>query len=292
VKKTCNTNATTQAPDFTTSPPTPNSCSITPEGGEVTYTVNISNTSNFGSIVVDQICDSAYGTIFQAAGFSGPSCAAGTVGSDSGTTCSGVTIAANGSASCTFTATQAEDVTIQNIVNVRGHGSTSGTFGPTASNQVTVVSHEAPTTGTITKSLVGTNAGCATVRYGVEVKNTSASGTDESLNLSAFNDSAFGSITSVHDDVKGTTCGVDTTAHGLGTLSGSFGGGLLPFNIPVNNGTYTCQFDAQFCGGLDANGCFSHTNTVSATLTDDDGDTVSLTPGSLTVKECLTGSTQ
>src|SRR6185369_3451805 len=132
-----------------------------------------------------------------------PSCSAGTVGSDSGTTCSGVTIAANGSASCTFTATQAEDVTIQNIVNMRGHGSTSGTFGPTASNQVTVVSHEAPTTGTITKSLVGTNAGCATVRYGVEVKNTSASGTDESLNLSAFNDSAFGSITSVHDDVKG-----------------------------------------------------------------------------------------
>jgi len=57
----------------------------------------------------------------------------------------------------------------------------------------------------------------------------------------------------------------------------------------VNNGTYTCQFDGQFCGGLDVNGCFSHTNTVSAGLTGDDGatDVVSLTPGSLTLKECL-----
>jgi len=296
VKKTCNTVDNTTAPDFTTSPPTPNSCTIHPEGGTVTYTVAVTNTSNFGSIVVDQICDSAYGNIFTDPSFSGPACAAGTVGSKTGTNCSALTVASGATQTCTFTADQAENVTVNNIASVKGHGSSAGTFGPTTSNQVTVVSNEAPTTGTITKSFVGNTAGCATVRYGVEVKNTSAAGTDETLSLSAFNDSAFGSVTTIHGSgnnaVLGTTCAVATGSPGLGTLSGSTGAGTLPATIPVNNGTYTCQFDGQFCSGLDQNGCFSHTNTVSATLTGDENEVVSLTPGTLNLKECLSGSVQ
>jgi hypothetical protein len=301
VKKTCNTVDNTDVPDFTTSPPTPNSCTIHPEGGQVTYTVAITNTSNFGSIVVDQICDSAYGNIFTVAGFSGPACAPGSAGSKTGTTCGALTVAAGSTSNCTFTADQAEELTINNIASVRGHGSQGGTtFGPAASNQVTVVSNEAPTTGTITKQFVGNQAACATVRYSVEVKNTSAAGTDEILNLSAFNDSAFGSITTVHgsgnNSVLGTTCGVAVGSPGLGSLSGvtasATNGGALPTTIPVNNGKYTCQFDAQFCSGLDTSGCFTHSNTVSATLTGDEGasDVVSLTPGSLNVKECVVGS--
>ena len=296
VKKTCNTVDNTTAPDFTTSPPTPNSCTTHPEGGTVTYTVAVTNTSNFGSIVVDQICDSAYGNIFTDPSFSGPACAAGTVGSKTGTNCSALTVASGATQTCTFTADQAENVTVNNIASVKGHGSSAGTFGPSQSNQVTVVSNEAPTTGTITKSFVGNTAGCATVRYGVEVKNTSTAGTDETLNLSAFNDAAFGSITSVHgtgtNSVLGTTCGVASGSPGLGSLSGSTGAGALPTTIPVNGGTYTCQFDGQFCSGLDGNGCFSHTNTVSATLTGDENEVVTLTPGTLNVKECLTGSVQ
>jgi hypothetical protein len=241
----------------------------------------VNNTSNFGSIVVDQICDSAYGNIFTVSGFSGPACPAGSTGSSTGTTCGAMTVAAGGTGTCTFTATQAENITVTNVVNVKGHGGTAGTFGPTASNSVAVTSHEAPTTGTIIKSLVGTTAGCATVRYGVEVKNTSADNTDESINLSAFNDSAFGSITTVHgtgnNAVLGTTCGVAVNSHGLGSLSGvtasATNGGALPVTLPVNGGTYTCQFDAQFCSALDANGCFTHSNTVSATLTDGHVDT-------------------
>jgi len=298
VKKTCNTVDNTTAPDFTTSPPTPNSCTIHPEGGTVTYTVAVTNTSNFGSIVVDQICDSAYGNIFTVAGFSGPACATGSAGSKTGTTCGALTVAAGSTSTCTFTADQPEELTINNIASVRGHGTQGGsTFGPSQSNQVTVVSNEAPTTGTITKQFVANKAACATVRYSVEVKNTSQSGTDEILNLSAFNDSAFGSITSTHGSgnnaVLGTTCGVASNLPGLGTLSGSSGAGGLPTTIPVNGGAYTCQFDGQFCSGLDANGCFQHDNTVSATLTGDEGagDVVSLTPGSLTVKECIAGST-
>jgi hypothetical protein len=298
VKKTCNTVDNTQTPDFTTSPPTPNSCTIHPEGGTVTYTVSVSNTSNFGSVVVDQICDSAYGNIFTVSGFSGPACTAGTVGTSTGTTCTAMTIASGASQTCTFTADQAEELTVNNIASVRGHGSSNGTFGPSASNQVTVVSNEAPTTGTITKTFVGNTAGCATVRYGVEVKNTSASGTDETLTLSALNDSAFGSITTLHgsgnNSVLGTTCNQASSGNGLGTLNQVTGAGALPVTIPVNNGTYTCQFDAQICSGLDQNGCFTHSNTVSATLTGDEGatDVVSLTPGSLDLKECLVGTVQ
>jgi hypothetical protein len=289
VQKTCNTVDNTQAPDFSTNPPTPNSCTIHPEGGTVTYTVNVTNTSNFGSIVVDQYCDSAYGNVFTDPSFAGPACAAGTVGTISSTTCSAFTVASGASQTCTFTANQAENVTVNNIVNVKGHGASNGSFGPTASNQVTVVSNEAPTSGTITKTFVGNTAGCATVRYNVDVANTSASGTDETLNLSAFNDTAFGSITSVHDSVLGTTCGVASGSPGLGSLSGSTGGGALPATITVG-GTYSCKFDGQFCSGLDANGCFTHSNTVSATVKDDENATVSLTPGDLTVKECLVGS--
>ena len=284
VAKTCNT-ATTTGTGHT-------SCDLQPEGGDVTYTVDITNTSNFGTVVVDQICDSAYGTIFQVTGFTGPSCATGTVGSKTGTTCTALTIAQNTDQSCTFTATQAEDLTVDNIVKVSGHGSSNGTFGPSASNQVEVTSHEAATTGTITKTFVGNTAGCATVRYSVEVKNTSATGTDEILNLSAFNDIAFGSITTVHGGVLGTTCGVASGSPGLGSLSGSTGAGALPTTISVNGGTYTCRFDGQFCSALDASGCFTHSNTVSATLTGDENEVVSLTPGTLNLKECLSGSVQ
>jgi hypothetical protein len=284
VGKTCNTVDNTQPPDFTTSPPTPNSCTIHPEGGEVTYTVNVNNTSNFGSIVVDQICDSAYGNIFTVSGFSGPACPAGTVGTSTGTTCGAMTIASGASQSCTFTATQAENVTVSNIASVRGHGSTSGTFGPTNSNSVSVVSNEAPTTATTTKGFVATEAACATVRYSVDVHNTSASGTDETLSMSALNDDAFGSVTSVHGSVLGTTCGV---ASGVGTLTGSAGAGTLPKSIAVD-GHYTCQFDAQFCSAVDGQTCISHTNTVTGTLTGDEGETVTQSANALTVKECLT----
>ena len=291
VTKACTTNDT---PGNTNT-----SCSISPEGGAVTYTVNISNQSNFGDIVVDQICDDQYGTVFRAGSYSGAACPAGNIGSKGTfgtTTCSALTVAQGASQSCTFTATQVENVVVTDVVSVVGHGATAGTFGPSGSNSVTVTSHEAATTGTITKGFVGNTAGCATVRYSVEVKNTSGTGTDESLNLSGLNDSAFGDITTTHgtgtNAVLGTTCGQASSGNGLGSLNTVAGAGAFPATIPVNNGTYTCQFDGQFCGAVDSSGCFSHSNTVSATLTDDENAVVSLTPGTLNLKECLTGTPQ
>jgi hypothetical protein len=290
--------AVTKACTTADSPGSNTSCSITPEGGSVTYTVTVDNQSNFGDIVIDEICDDQYGSIFTASGYT-PACPAGTIGTKGTlgtTTCTGATVTKGTPYSCTFNATQAEDVTVTDKVTVRGHGAQNGTFGPTDSNTVTVVSNEAPTTASVTKSLVSTTAACATVRYGVDVQDTSAAGTDETVALSALNDNGFGSITSVHNSVLGTTCGVASGSAGLGTLSGSTGGGSLPATIAVG-GHYTCQFDAQFCGTLTtinpASGAcngIQHSNQVTGTETGDEGETVTESANTLTVYECVSSS--
>jgi hypothetical protein len=270
----------------------------------VTYTVGITNTSNFGNIIVDQICDSAYGTVFRAGTYSGTACATGSTGTAiTGTTCSALSVGATPQ-SCTFTASQPEDVTVTDTVQVTGHGATAGTFGPTSSNSVQVRSGEAASTATITKSLVSTTAGCATVRYGVDVKNTSTA--DEALSLSALSDNGFGDITKYtgtgNASVLGTTCGVATTSAGLGTLSGSSGAGTLQKTLAVGGSDYTCQFDAQFCGtlttitlpaGSSPSTCLGiqHTNTVTGTLTGDESETVTQSANTLTVDECFASFT-
>jgi len=299
VFKACTTNDNPGPPTFTGNPisPSPTSCTIHPEGGEVTYTVDMVNDqSNFGDVVIDQICDTAYGNIYTTTDSQHvqPACAAGSVagGTISSTTCnSSFQIPFGGSQTCTFTVQQAENVPITNIAKVSGHGVSAGSFALSPSNSVTVTSNEAPTTATVTKGVEKTTAACATVRYTVDVKNTSEAGTDETLSLSALNDTAsdFGNITSVHNNVLGTTCGVDSTKVGLGTLSGSSGAGVLPTTVAVG-GDYTCKFDAQFCSALDASGCISHTNSINATLADDgEANKVTTTANNqITVKECLT----
>ena len=78
VQKACTTatsvpNPPTFDPGFENTPPTsptqsPTSCNAGAEGSTVTYTVAISNPSNIANnnVVVDQLCDSAYGNIFTA----------------------------------------------------------------------------------------------------------------------------------------------------------------------------------------------------------------------------------
>jgi hypothetical protein len=287
----------------TTTGDTNASCDIAlpSEGGAVTYTVRITNNSNFGDVVVKEICDDQYGTIFQASGYT-PNCPAGTIGTKGTlgtTTCTGATVTKGSTYLCTFNATQAEDVTVTDKVTVRGVGSTGNPpppFGPTDSSSVTVTSHEAPTTVSITKSLDSTKRACVTVRYNVDVKDTSATTSDETIHLSALSDNGFGDITSVHGDVLGTTCGV---ANGAGTLGGTLGAGTLPVTIPPD-GHYICKFDAQFCGDLGTlnlpggGTCsgISHTNSVTGTETGDEAsDTVTESTNTLTVYECFTSTT-
>ena len=287
--------------------PTP-SCSITPEGGLVTYTVDVTNNSNFGSIVVDQICDNQYGNIFTVSGYGGSPCAAGSIGTKgslSGTNgCGAMTIAASGHQSCTFQATQVEDVTVTDTVTVSGHGVSSGTFGPSTSNSVTVKSNEAPSSATITKGLNSVLSGCATVRYNVDVANPNTG--DETINLTGLTDDTV-DITTVSTTIPATTC-------------------TVPHTLIVGAVDYTCTFDRQFCGplttivttagvcnfgtglcsaGKTGQACSTNTQCdvtcngiqrtdhISGSVSDDDseGHTVALTTNSLTVSQCFPTAT-
>jgi hypothetical protein len=263
------------------------SCTMSDPGGTVTYNVTVTNDqSNFGSVALKQICDSQYGTIATAAGYAG-TCPNGTIAnSPASTTCSlPQTIAYGGNYPCSFTANQGENSDVTNIATAKGVGADGTTPFSQDSNSVEVTVDEASSTATTTKSFAATKAGCATVRYGVDVHNTS--GADESLSLTALTDDQV-DITTVSGTILGTTCGV---ANGTGTLSGTAGAGTLSATIAVG-GHYICQFDRQFCSALDVDGCISHTDTVTPTLSDDgEGNAVSNTGGSLTVKECFTAST-
>ena len=315
------------------------SCDAGPEGSTVTYTVTINNTTpaNEGGIVVDQICDNRYGTIFDDGKIT-TACPAGTKGSIvSGSASSCATLAANPittSGSCTFQAVQGENDSVTDTVTVNGESSlSSGTFFPPAvTNTVTVTSSDAPSTATVTKGLIGTDDACATVTYSVNVHNTS--GADENLSLSALHDTAFGDLTKLGaggpGTVLGTTCGVAIGSKGLGSMSNitasATNGGALPYTLSVGGSDYQCQFDAEFCGqtgpveqfgtgvctaGFCSNGLpsstscsknsdcdttcpvgITHTNTVTPTMTGDEGETVTIDSHTFTVNECLASFTR
>jgi hypothetical protein len=303
VAKSCNTAATTGLNKTT--------CDAGPEGSTVTYHVAVTNTTpaNEGGVVVDQICDDQYGNVFTAAGFQGPACPAGLVGTATNVSCPPADIANGASGTCDFTAVQGENATVTNKVTVTGHSDLVNTvsFAPTVSNPVTVTSTDAPSSATITKGFVATTNVCVNVRYSVDVANTS--GFDENLTLSGLQDSAFGDITksgAVNTSVLGTTCGVAAGSPGLGSLSGvtasATNGGALPATLTVGGSDYQCQFDASFCGApgtisLPGGGScqgIQHKNTVSAnSLHGDEGisDPVTETDHQLTVDECISTST-
>ena len=305
VAKACNTAITNTTPAFdfsgTTGAGTPNNCDAGAEGSQVTYTVAIKSTATLAgnNTVVDQVCDDQYGTIYSA--FTPSTCPAG----KSGITATNVSCPPGGSTgiapgateTCTFTATVGENLTgLTDTVSASGHSSlnSSSTFTNTQSNSVTVTSSDAPSTATTTKSVDSLAAGCATVRYAVDVHNSS--GGDENLSLSALNDSSFGAITSVHGSVLGTTCG-QPAAGGAGTLSGSPGAGALTAIINTG-GDYQCKFDAQICGALTTinlpnppgGTCLGlqHQNKVTPTLAGDEGEAVTQTGNTLTENVCFT----
>ncbi len=246
-------------------------CDAAAEGGTVTYHVTITNTtpSAEGGIVVDQICDSAYGNVFTVSGFAGTACPTGTVGTVITTTCGATDIPNGGSTTCDFTASQGENASVTDSVTVQGHSdlSASAKFGPDTSNTVTVISGDAPTTAKTNKGLApGPHFACVTLTYTATATNTSSA--DESLTLNpangqpALNDSFFGDITTTHGSasvagsVTGTTCGVATSSSGQGTLANLSGAGAFPQTLAAGTGTpptsnggfYTCKFDGVICG--------------------------------------------
>jgi hypothetical protein len=308
VQKACTTDTTKGPVAFTQNPNTafPTTCDAGAEGSTVTYTVSIKNTSTAGNLVTDQVCDDKYGTIYDdgikdSKGnrvFS--ACATGATGYDGTATnvdCPPGPLAVGASAICKFTAKVGENLTgLTDTVTASGHSdlSTTSTFSQ-SSNTVTVTSTDAPSTAKVTKDVDSTTAACATVRYTVDVKNTS--GADENLSLSGLSDTPYGDLTACTNAgctntggtlILGTTCGIDTLKPGLGTLSGSLGGGTFAASLPVGGADYQCKFDAQFCSAL-TSGCISSIDQITPSLTADEaGDKITVTSDKVTVKECLT----
>ena len=256
----------------------PINCDAGVEGsGTATYTVALDNpnvSGAFGDIIVDQICDSAYGQVYPATG----TCKAGSTGQTiTATTCSALDVPLGTFQTCTFTAPSLGELnTVQDVVTFSGHSKVNNTvlFSGVQTNQVTVHSSDAPATATVTKSFTANEAACATVRYNVEIDNTS--GFDEDETLSALQDDGFGDITKVQGHVLATTCSAPQTIKA--------------------GGKYSCNFDAQICSnpnndsGLDANGCFTHSNTINVvTLVADEPTDApfNATSNQLTVKECI-----
>ena len=96
----------------------------------------------------------------------------------------------------------------------------------------------------LTKTVTG-----ALVTYTVEVCNDSDA---EELYLDDLADDIYGDITSVHGDIKETNCSVTNTI-------------LAPAGVPEEKDCYFCTFKAW----TDV----SKTDTVTATVNDDDGST-------------------
>ena len=224
-------------------------------GGSTTYTVTVKNLAQVAVVSLASLTDSIYGDITKVAG------------DITATTCSLVDIPAGNVTgnpyTCTFTATApAGDAGGKLTDTVTACW--SDTFGHNnckdASANCTYTDVQEPPT------LVKNVAACGPVQfsmdvaYTVVVTNTSPTPPGDTLTLSSLTDDKFGDITTVHaagggyEEVVSTNCGLDKTSGGPGTLPAVIDAG----------GNYTCQFTGKVTSS-------PHTNTVTASATDDDG---------------------
>ena len=159
------------------------------------------------------------------------------------------TIAAGGSYSCSFSAFVAGNAGQSETNEATASGLDDDGNPVSATDDATVTINNVPPAATLTKT-----ATMAVVTFQIVVTNDSSA---EPLGLSALRDDQFGDITtSGHDGIVSTTCAV-------------------PRAIPVG-GRYTCSFNATVTTS-------PHTNTVTGTISDDDGGTITRS-GSATVQ--------
>ncbi|HKO20836.1 MAG TPA: hypothetical protein VJU82_18325, partial [Acidobacteriaceae bacterium] len=183
------------------------------EGGTVTYGLSVTNTSNIGDVIVDEVCDSAYGGLYSSSGTFSHCTKSTTVSSNTcGTMSTPWTIDGTPS-TCGFAATVGELANVSDIITVYGHGASAPNTAVTqASNSISVTSGENPSTATITAGVTSPTANttfCTDVTYNVGASNTST--TDESpVTLTSLTESAasLGDLTKVSSTVLATSCSV------------------------------------------------------------------------------------
>lgn len=296
-------------------------CHAGAEGNNVTYTVTVTNATpaGEGGVIIDQICDNQYGSIYRnsSAPSSLAACAAGAITTVTPTFngCSTYDVTSV-AATCTFTVTHGENLTVVDKATVYGHSdfTSSGTSAPPQdTNTVTVDSTDAPTTASTSLSIDAPNYACVTLPYTVTVQNTSAA--DESVTLAAtgtfgvtgyvpaLNDSiTFGDITRTHGN-SATSGSVTSTTCGQASGGGAFSQTLNPgTGTPptTDGGKYTCTFNGVICGtptSTSVANCaagLSAQSQINPNLTGDDAapnaDTITVTAHTFTANVCLVQS--
>jgi hypothetical protein len=168
------------------------------------------------------------------------------------------------STTCSFTRTITGDAgqSFTDNACVNATDQNGNPVGPTC-NTATVSIKDVLPTAAVTKT--ADSVVCADVKYRVKVENTD---TVESLTLSTLNDDKFGNIANYAGGVP---------ALGTKVVSSTC---AVPQSIAKSD-KYECSFVALVCR-VD----FPHTNTLTGTLSDNDGNTVSPSPtGSATVND-------
>jgi hypothetical protein len=208
---------------------------INEPGGQITFTVRITNTSNVEPIVISSIVDDPFGDK-----------GSGLASADN--TCPdliGDTLAPGASTTCTFKDDvwgNAGDVRTDTVTVTATQPSNGATLTDDDSADVTLL--DVSNTPTVTKTAQATGNCSVDATYQVVVNNNSEV---DKLTLNSLTDDKFGSLTTVHGSVVNTGCSVPQTID--------------------TNSNYTCSF----VGRIASSTCeLNHTNTVTADVTDDD----------------------
>lgn len=231
--------------------------SVPETGQDVTYTVTVKNTAQYVSVTITSILDSLYGDLGSTStGLANNTCPAlvGTVLDPGASTLCSFQVFTIGNAGATITDT----------VKLCGTQSNTGAERCGSADASVTVTDVASTPAVIKTATTATPSACTLtvdVLYQVSISNPS---TVDPLTVNALTDDKFGDITYAHDAVLDTTCVAD------GNPATCAVGDVIP-----PQGSCTCTFTGRTSGGAIAgNSCaYSHTDTVTANVTDDDGVT-------------------
>ena len=221
---------------------TPSTGSVAEPGGIVTFTVVVENTGP-EDVTITSLDDDVFGDLLDPVN---PAVSANTCPALAGPLTVGSAV------TCTFDATVSGDASGPDHRNTVTAGAVDDEGNPaSAADDAVVAFTDVPPTATVSKT---PNPGSLAepgglVTFDIVVVNT----TVEPLTLTALDDSEFGDLLDpTNPRVIDSTCSTQPTV------------------IPAG-GAFACTFDAVLTG--DASGP-PHTNTVTARLVDDDGNTV------------------
>jgi uncharacterized repeat protein (TIGR01451 family) len=233
---------------------TPSVSSLPEPGGNVTYTVDITNDSPADTVTLDSIVDAVDG--------GAPFAAAGTCPALLGTS-----LAPGGTKTCAFTlpVTGNAGDSVPDTVTITGHDDDpvappAGGLGAsgvlTASDSAVVDITDVPPTGTASKT--------------ADPKTIPEPGGPVEFDVSVTNTSAVeaATVTAITDDVDGTAIDVTQVGGPVSATTCATGAVLAP------GGTYTCTF-TLIVSGADAGDVV--VDQIGITLADDDGNSVTPT---------------